>query len=193
VLESLELYCRVLQPPALVEETIAPDRAGVQGRRPRGARSSPAAQRRRRRRLALVVEPPSCSLDEPTTLLLTLRPRQAWDDRRSATSADDLPHHHLHGRGAAPRDRVYDHRGGDNRRLKAPRRTSRNATRRRRRSAIATPVGGRSRSKPSTSPELPRLTTAALANGEELEGLVSTRPRLEYVYLDLTSAAEGTE
>src|SRR6201999_1936523 len=35
------------------------------------------------------------------------------------------------------------------------------------------------------------LTTAALGNGEELEGLEVTRPSLEDVYLDLTSTAEG--
>ena len=125
-------------------------------------------------------------------------------DRRPARPRQDrLPHHPLHGRGAAARRPGDDHRRRARSSPGARRRTSATATRSRRGSASASPAVTRrrryrSRWRPRTAgagdaehqhagQTLNRLTGWALERGLELEGLEVSRPSLEDIYLELTS------
>ncbi len=142
---------RVLQPPALGRGGHRPRRPGGKSRRA-GAQAlrRPAAAPRRRHGAGR--RPRAALPRRADHRLRPLRPAPVLGrDRGPARPRQDrLPHHPLHGRGAAPRRPGDDHRRRPDRRRRAPPRTSANATRRRPRSATATRRARRSRSRPST-------------------------------------------
>jgi ABC-2 type transport system ATP-binding protein len=194
VRESLELYAGYFSHPRSVEETIA--LIGLEGKADDRARKLSGGQQRRLDvGMALVGDPELLFLDEPTTGFDPSARRQAWDviaGLRDLGKTIFLTTHYMD---EAQRlaDRVTIIAGGEIVAEGTPEdlgeRDKATTTIRYRDAA------GEEVSIETFDPvrELQRLTTAALANGEELEGLEVTRPSLEDVYLDLTSAAEGTE
>jgi ABC-2 type transport system ATP-binding protein len=194
VRESLELYAGYFSHPRSVEETIA--LIGLEGKADDRARKLSGGQQRRLDvGMALVGDPELLFLDEPTTGFDPSARRQAWDvigGLRDLGKTIFLTTHYMD---EAQRlaDRVTIIAGGEI-------------------VAEGTPEDLGERDKATTTiryrdaageevtietfdpvRELQRLTSGALERGEELEALEVTRPSLEDVYLDLTSAAEGTE
>ena len=191
VRESLGLYAGYYRAPRPIEEVIELVGLGEQGRRPRQpALRRPAAPPRRRHGAD---RRPRAAL--PRRADHRLRPLGAapglGGDRRPARPRQDrLPHHPLHGRGAAPRRPGDDHRRAARSSPAAPRRTSATARASRRRSATAR--DGEEVALETTTPvadpqRADRL--GARRRGVELEGLEVTRPSLEDIYLELTERA----
>jgi ABC-2 type transport system ATP-binding protein len=194
VRESLELYAGYFSHPRSVEETIS--LIGLEGKADDRARKLSGGQQRRLDvGMALVGDPELLFLDEPTTGFDPSARRQAWDviaGLRDLGKTIFLTTHYMD---EAQRlaDRVTIIAGGEIVAEGTPEdlgeRDKATTTIRYRDAA------GEEVTIETVDPvrELQRLTTAALERGEELEGLEVTRPSLEDVYLDLTSAAEGSE
>ncbi|HEX3362501.1 MAG TPA: ABC transporter ATP-binding protein [Solirubrobacterales bacterium] len=189
VRESLELYAGYFSHPRSVEETIA--LVGLEEKADERARKLSGGQQRRLDvGMALVGDPELLFLDEPTTGFDPSARRQFWDviaGLRDLGKTIFLTTHYMD---EAQRlaDRVTIIAAGQI-------------------VAEGTPEDLGERDKATTTirfrdaageevtietldpvRELNRLTAAALERGEELEGLEVTRPSLEDVYLDLTSA-----
>ncbi len=133
---------RVLQPPALGRGDDRAGRPGGEGRRA-GAQAlrRPAAAARRRHGAGR--RPRAALPRRADHRLRSLRPAPVLGRDRGPPRPrqDDLPHHPLHGRGAAPRRPGDDHRRRPDRRRRHPRGPRRTREGRRRRSATATPRG----------------------------------------------------
>jgi ABC-2 type transport system ATP-binding protein len=189
VRESLELYAGYFSHPRSVEETIA--LVGLEEKADERARKLSGGQQRRLDvGMALVGDPELLFLDETTTGFDPSARRQFWDviaGLRDLGKTIFLTTHYMD---EAQRlaDRVTIIAAGQI-------------------VAEGTPEDLGERDKATTTiryrdaageevtietldpvRELNRLTAAALERGEELEGLEVTRPSLEDVYLDLTSA-----
>jgi ABC-2 type transport system ATP-binding protein len=192
VRESLELYAGYFSHPRSVEETIA--LIGLEGKADSRARKLSGGQQRRLDvGMALVGDPELLFLDEPTTGFDPSARRQAWDviaGLRDLGKTIFLTTHYMD---EAQRlaDTVTIIAAGQIVAQGTP------ADLGDREKAAATiryrDAQGEEVSIETVDPvrELNRLTGAALANGEELDGLEVTRPSLEDVYLDLTETVEG--
>ncbi|HEY5332274.1 MAG TPA: ABC transporter ATP-binding protein [Solirubrobacterales bacterium] len=194
VRESLELYAGYFSHPRSVEETIA--LIGLEGKADDRARKLSGGQQRRLDvGMALVGDPELLFLDEPTTGFDPSARRQFWEVIESLQRLGKTIFLTTHYMDEAQRlaDRVTIIAGGEIVAEGTPEdlgeRDKATTTIRYRDAA------GEEVTIETVDPvrELQRLTTAALERGEELEGLEVTRPSLEDVYLDLTSAVEGTE
>ena len=165
VRESLELFAGYYRAPLPVDQVIAlvgldgkaDERAAQALRRPAApARRRPGADRRPRAALPRRADHRLRPLGPAPVLGGDRRPARARQDR--------LPHHPLHGRGAAARRPGDDHRRRRDRRPRHPRGPRRPRQPARRRSA--TGRRARSRSRPTTPVQtLHELTGAALAKG----------------------------
>jgi ABC-2 type transport system ATP-binding protein len=192
VRESLELYAGYFSHPRSVEETIA--LIGLEGKTDSRARKLSGGQQRRLDvGMALVGDPELLFLDEPTTGFDPSARRQAWDviaGLRDLGKTIFLTTHYMD---EAQRlaDTVTIIAAGQIVAQGTP------ADLGDREKAAATiryrDAQGEEVSIETVDPvrELNRLTTAALENGDELDGLEVTRPSLEDVYLDLTETVEG--
>jgi ABC-2 type transport system ATP-binding protein len=191
VRESLELYAGYFSHPRSVEETIA--LVGLEEKAEERARKLSGGQQRRLDvGMALVGDPELLFLDEPTTGFDPSARRQFWDVIAGLRDLGKTVFLTTHYMDEAQRlaDRVTIIAAGQI-------------------VAEGTPEDLGERDKATTTiryrdaageevtietldpvRELNRLTAAALERGEELEGLEVTRPSLEDVYLDLTSATE---
>jgi len=191
VRESLELYAGYFSHPRSVEETIA--LVGLEEKAQERARKLSGGQQRRLDvGMALVGDPELLFLDEPTTGFDPSARRQFWDVIAGLRDLGKTVFLTTHYMDEAQRlaDRVTIIAAGQI-------------------VAEGTPEDLGERDKATTTiryrdgageevtietldpvRELNRLTASALERGEELEGLEVTRPSLEDVYLDLTSATE---
>jgi ABC-2 type transport system ATP-binding protein len=191
VRESLELYAGYFSHPRSVEETIA--LVGLEEKAEERARKLSGGQQRRLDvGMALVGDPELLFLDEPTTGFDPSARRQFWDVIAGLRDLGKTVFLTTHYMDEAQRlaDRVTIIAAGQI-------------------VAEGTPEDLGERDKATTTiryrdgageevtietldpvRELNRLTASALERGEELEGLEVTRPSLEDVYLDLTSATE---
>ena len=189
VRESLELYAGYFTHPRSVEEVIA--LVGLEEKADERARKLSGGQQRRLDvGMALVGDPELLFLDEPTTGFDPSARRQFWDVIAGLRDLGKTVFLTTHYMDEAQRlaDRVTIIAAGQI-------------------VAEGTPEDLGERDKATTTiryrdaageevtietldpvRELNRLTAAALERGEELEGLEVTRPSLEDVYLDLTSA-----
>jgi ABC-2 type transport system ATP-binding protein len=189
VRESLELYAGYFSHPRSVEEVIA--LVGLEEKAEERARKLSGGQQRRLDvGMALVGDPELLFLDEPTTGFDPSARRQFWDVIAGLRDLGKTVFLTTHYMDEAQRlaDRVTIIAAGQI-------------------VAEGTPEDLGERDKATTTiryrdaageevtietldpvRELNRLTAAALERGEELEGLEVTRPSLEDVYLDLTSA-----
>ncbi len=193
VRESLGLYAGYFRAPRPVEEVI--ELVGLGGKaEERARRLSGGQQRRLDVGMALVGDPELLFLDEPTTGFDPSARRQFWDviaGLRELGKAVFLTTHYME---EAQRlaDRVTIIARGE----VVARGTPENLGERERAATkISYRVDGREVIVETTTPvqALNELTAAALAKGEDLEGLEVRRPSLEDVYLELTAAAEAVE
>jgi ABC-2 type transport system ATP-binding protein len=193
VRESLELFAGYYRAPLAVEEVIA--LVGLDGKADERARKLSGGQQRRLDvGLALIGDPELLFLDEPTTGFDPSARRQFWEviaGLRELGKTIFLTTHYMD---EAQRlaDRVTIIAAG---RIVARGTPEELGSRDARTTTIRYRTDGREISLETTDPvkTLNELTAAALANGEELEGLEVTRPTLEDVYLELTAAAEAGE
>jgi ABC-2 type transport system ATP-binding protein len=193
VRESLGLYAGYFRTPRPVDEVI--ELVGLGGKaEERARRLSGGQQRRLDVGMALVGDPELLFLDEPTTGFDPSARRQFWDviaGLRELGKTVFLTTHYME---EAQRlaDRVTIIARGEVIARGAP---GDLGERERQATKISYRVNGREVVVETTTPvkTLNELTAAALAKGEELEGLEVRRPSLEDVYLELTAAAEGVE
>src|ERR1700744_2693508 len=189
VRESLELYAGYFSHPRSVEETIA--LIGLEEKADSRARKLSGGQQPRRDvGMALVGDPELLFLDEPTTGFDPSARRQFWDVIAGLKDLGKTIFLTTHYMDEAQRlaDRVTIIAGG---RIVAEGTPEDLGEREKAAATIRyRDAAGEQVSIETVDPvrELNRLTTEALARGEELEGLEVTRPSLEDVYLDLTSA-----
>jgi ABC-2 type transport system ATP-binding protein len=191
VRESLDLYAGYFRNPRPTEDVIA--LIGLEEKADeRASRLSGGQQRRLDVGMALVGDPELLFLDEPTTGFDPSARRQAWDVIAGLRDLGKTVFLTTHYMDEAQRlaDRVTIIAAGQIVARGTPadlgNRESGETTIRYRRD-------GREVALQTTTPvqALHELTGEALAKGEELEGLEVTRPSLEDVYLELTSAAEA--
>ncbi len=191
VRESLELYAGYFSHPRSVEETIA--LVGLEEKADERARKLSGGQQRRLDvGMALVGDPELLFLDEPTTGFDPSARRQFWEVIAGLRDLGKTVFLTTHYMDEAQRlaDRVTIIAAGQIVAEGTPKdlgeRDKATTTIRYRDPA------GEEVSIETLDPvrELNRLTAAALERGEDLEGLEVTRPSLEDVYLDLTSATE---
>jgi ABC-2 type transport system ATP-binding protein len=193
VRESLQLFAGYYRAPLAVEEVIA--LVGLDGKADERARKLSGGQRRRLDvGLALIGDPELLFLDEPTTGFDPSARRQFWDviaGLRALGKTIFLTTHYMD---EAQRlaDRVTIIAAGE---IVARGTPEELGARDARTTTIRYRANGREVALETTEPvkTLHDLTAAALANGEELEGLEVTRPTLEDVYLELTASPEGGE
>jgi ABC-2 type transport system ATP-binding protein len=193
VRESLDLYAGYFRSPRPTDEVIS--LVGLEGKADeRASRLSGGQQRRLDVGMALVGDPELLFLDEPTTGFDPSARRQAWDviaGLRDLGKSVFLTTHYMD---EAQRlaDRVTIIAAG---RIVAQGTPEDLGERDTGETTIRYRTEGREVVVQTTDPvkTLHELTGAALAKGEELEGLEVTRPSLEDVYLELTGAAEAPE
>jgi ABC-2 type transport system ATP-binding protein len=190
VRESLGLYAGYFRAPRPVEEVI--ELVGLGGKaEERASRLSGGQQRRLDVGMALVGDPELLFLDEPTTGFDPSARRQAWEVIAGLRELGKTVFLTTHYMDEAQRlaDRVTIIAAGEVVARGTPEDLGG-------RESGATTIryrsGGREIAVETTTPvkTLHELTGAALARGEELEGLEVRRPSLEDVYLELTAAAE---
>jgi ABC-2 type transport system ATP-binding protein len=193
VRESLGLYAGYFRAPRPVDEVI--DLVGLGEKADeRASKLSGGQQRRLDVGMALVGDPELLFLDEPTTGFDPTARRQAWDVIAGLRDLGKTVFLTTHYMDEAQRlaDRVTIIARGEIVARGTPEdlgdRESQPAT-------IRYRSGGRDVSVETATlvKTLHELTGQALERGEELEGLEVTRPTLEDVYLELTSASEAAE
>jgi len=191
VRESLDLYAGYFRSPRPTEDVIA--LIGLEGKADeRASRLSGGQQRRLDVGMALIGDPELLFLDEPTTGFDPSARRQAWDVIAGLRDLGKTVFLTTHYMDEAQRlaDRVTIIAAGQIVAQGTPEDLGERdvgAT------TIRYRVDGREVSLQTSEPvkALNELTTKALDNGEELEGLEVTRPSLEDVYLELTAASPG--
>jgi ABC-2 type transport system ATP-binding protein len=188
VRESVELMAKAYPAPRDVAETIA--LVGLSGKADARVKTlSGGQQRRLDLALALVGDPELIFLDEPTTGFDPAARRTAWDVVRSLRDLGKtvvLTTHYLD-EAAALSDRVAIVQAG---RIVAAGPPAELTPASRTYRVSYTRDGDRIELDTDDPTELlHRLTAEALRRGERLEDLTVTRPSLEDVYLELTSAA----
>jgi len=193
VRESLGLYAGYFRAPRPVEEVI--ELVGLGGKADeRARRLSGGQQRPLDVGMALVGDPELLFLDEPTTGFDPSARRQFWDviaGLRELGKTVFLTTHYME---EAQRlaDRVTIIARGE---IVARGTPEDLGERERAATRISYRADGREVVVETATPvkTLNELTAAALARGEDLEGLEVRRPSLEDVYLQLTAAAEANE
>jgi len=190
VRESLDLYAGYFRSPRPTDEVIS--LVGLEGKADeRASRLSGGQQRRLDVGMALVGDPELLFLDEPTTGFDPSARRQAWDVIAGLRDLGKTVFLTTHYMDEAQRlaDRVTIIAAG---RIVARGTPEHLGQRDSGETTIRYRADGREIAVQTTDPvkALHELTGAALAKGEELEGLEVTRPSLEDVYLELTAAAE---
>jgi ABC-2 type transport system ATP-binding protein len=191
VRESLDLYAGYFRSPRATEDVIA--LIGLEGKADeRASRLSGGQQRRLDVGMALVGDPELLFLDEPTTGFDPSARRQAWEVIAGLRDLGKTVFLTTHYMDEAQRlaDRVTIIAAG---RIVARGTPADLGNRGGGETTIRYRADGREVSLQTTKPvkALNELTSRALADGEELEGLEVTRPSLEDVYLELTAAAEA--
>ncbi len=190
VRESLDLYAGYFRQPRPTDEVIS--LVGLEGKADeRASRLSGGQQRRLDVGMALVGDPELLFLDEPTTGFDPSARRHAWDVIAGLRDLGKTVFLTTHYMDEAQRlaDRVTIIAAGQIVARGTPddlgQRDSGETT-------IRYRAEGREIAVQTTDPvrTLYDLTGAALAKGEDLEGLEVTRPSLEDVYLELTATAE---
>ena len=193
VRESLGLYAGYFRAPRPIDEVIAlvglEDKADVRTRKLSGGQ-----QRRLDVGMALVGDPELLFLDEPTTGFDPSARRQAWDVIAGLRDLGKTVFLTTHYMDEAQRlaDRVTIISGGEI----VARGTPEDLGDRGNHPATLRALAGGEEVvvEPTTLVKtLNELTAAALAGGENLEGLEVTRPSLEDVYLELTAEPEAGE
>jgi ABC-2 type transport system ATP-binding protein len=188
VAESLKIFAGYYREPRPVDEVI--ELIGLQEKRNDRVRLLSGGQRRRLDLgLALVGDPELLFLDEPTTGFDPGARRRAWEMIRSLRSLGKtilLTTHYLD-EAEQLADRVAVLRQGQIAAVGAPAELTGSAPQ----TEIRYRENGREVVVHTDEPTriLNELTSAALAEGHELEGLVVRRPSLEEVYLTLTGEA----
>ncbi|HEU4706845.1 MAG TPA: ABC transporter ATP-binding protein [Solirubrobacterales bacterium] len=191
VRESLDLYAGYFRAPRPTDEVIS--LVGLEGKADeRASRLSGGQQRRLDVGMALVGDPELLFLDEPTTGFDPSARRQAWDVIAGLRDLGKTVFLTTHYMDEAQRlaDRVTIIAAGQIVAQGTPEDLGE-------RDAGETTIRYRSDGQEvtlrTTDPvkTLHDLTGAALAKGEELDGLEVTRPSLEDVYLELTAAVEN--
>jgi ABC-2 type transport system ATP-binding protein len=188
VAESLKIFAGYYREPRPVDEVI--ELIGLQEKRNDRVRLLSGGQRRRLDLgLALVGDPELLFLDEPTTGFDPGARRRAWEMIRSLRSLGKtilLTTHYLD-EAEQLADRVAVLRQGQIAAVGAPAELTGSAPQ----TEIRYRENGREVVVHTDEPTrvLNELTSAALAEGHELEGLVVRRPSLEEVYLSLTGEA----
>jgi len=190
VRESLDLYAGYFRSPRPTDEVIS--LVGLEGKAgERASRLSGGQQRRLDVGMALVGDPELLFLDEPTTGFDPSARRQAWDVIAGLRDLGKTVFLTTHYMDEAQRlaDRVTIIAAG---RIVARGTPEDLGQRDSGETTIRYRADGREIAVQTTDPvkTLHELTGAALAKGEELEGLEVTRPSLEDVYLELTAAVE---
>jgi ABC-2 type transport system ATP-binding protein len=193
VRESLDLYAGYFRAPLRTEDVIA--LIGLKGKADeRASRLSGGQQRRLDVGMALVGDPDLLFLDEPTTGFDPSARRQAWDVIAGLRDLGKTVFLTTHYMDEAQRlaDRVTIIAAG---RIVARGTPSDLGNREEGETTIRYRADGREVAVQTATPTraLHELTAAALARGEELEGLEVTRPSLEDVYLELTGEAEQAD
>jgi len=191
VRESLDLYAGYFRNPRPTEEVIA--LIGLEGKAgERASRLSGGQQRRLDVGMALVGDPELLFLDEPTTGFDPSARRQAWEVIAGLRDLGKTVFLTTHYMDEAQRlaDRVTIIAAG---RIVARGTPADLGNRDRGETTIRYRSDGDEVTVQTGDPvkALHELTSKALADGEELEGLEVTRPSLEDVYLELTGEAEG--
>jgi ABC-2 type transport system ATP-binding protein len=190
VRESLGLYAGYFRAPRPVDEVIA--LVGLEGKADeRAGRLSGGQQRRLDVGMALIGDPELLFLDEPTTGFDPSARRQAWDVIAGLRDLGKTVFLTTHYMDEAQRlaDRVTIIAAGE---IVARGTPEDLGDRGSQATTIRYRAGGREVSVETMTPvqTLHELTGAALARGEQLENLEVTRPSLEDVYLELTTAAD---
>jgi ABC-2 type transport system ATP-binding protein len=186
VRESLALYAGYFQAPRPIDEVIA--LVGLEAEAEKRARRLSGGQQRRLDvGMALVGDPELLFLDEPTTGFDPSARRQAWDVIAGLRDLGKTVFLTTHYMDEAQRlaDRVTIIAAGE---IVARGTPEDLGDRENQPATIRYRAGGEEVVVETTTPvqTLHELTGAALARGEELEGLEVTRPTLEDVYLELT-------
>jgi len=188
VTEMLNLFAGYYREPRPVEEVV--DLVGLQEKRDNRVRLLSGGQRRRLDLgLALVGDPELIFLDEPTTGFDPGARRRAWETIRGLRSLGKtilLTTHYLD-EAEQLADRVAVLRQGKIAAVGAPAELTGSTLQ----TEIRYRENGREVVVHTDEPTrvLNELTSVALAEGRELEGLVVRRPSLEEVYLSLTEEA----
>jgi ABC-2 type transport system ATP-binding protein len=187
VRESLDLYAGYFRKPRPTEDVIA--MIGLEGKADeRASRLSGGQQRRLDVGMALVGDPELLFLDEPTTGFDPSARRQAWDVIAGLRDLGKTVFLTTHYMDEAQRlaDRVTIIAAGQ---VVAQGTPEDLGERDAGETTIRYRANGQEVVVQTTDPvkTLHELTGAALAKGEELEGLEVTRPSLEDVYLELTA------
>jgi ABC-2 type transport system ATP-binding protein len=190
VRESLGLYAGYYSDPRPIEETI--ELVGLQGKADaRAGALSGGQQRRLDVGMALIGNPELLFLDEPTTGFDPSARRQTWETIAGLRDLGKTVFLTTHYMDEAQRlaDRVAIIAQGE---VVARGTPEDLGDRENRPASITYRDGGREVRLETTTPvqTLNELTSKALAEGLELEGLEVTRPSLEDVYLELTDQGE---
>jgi ABC-2 type transport system ATP-binding protein len=193
VRESLGLYAGYFRAPRPIDEVIA--LVGLEGKADERARKLSGGQQRRLDvGMALIGDPELLFLDEPTTGFDPSARRQFWDviaGLRDLGKTVFLTTHYME---EAQRlaDQVTIIAAGE---IVARGTPEDLGDRENQAATIHYRLDGREVKVETKAlvKTLHELTGAALARGEDLEGLEVTRPSLEDVYLELTAAAEVAE
>jgi ABC-2 type transport system ATP-binding protein len=190
VRESLALYAGYFRAPRPIDEVIA--LVGLEAEADKRARRLSGGQQRRLDvGMALVGDPELLFLDEPTTGFDPSARRQAWDVIAGLRDLGKTVFLTTHYMDEAQRlaDRVTIIAAGE---IVARGTPEDLGDRENQPATISYRAGGEEVVVETTTPvqTLHELTGAALAKGEELEGLEVTRPTLEDVYLELTGENE---
>ena len=193
VRESLGLYAGYFRAPRPVDEVIGLVGLGEKADA-RTSKLSGGQQRRLDVGMALVGDPELLFLDEPTTGFDPSARRQAWETIAGLRDLGKTVFLTTHYRDEAQRlaDRVTIIAAGQ---IVARGTPEDLGDRENQPATIRYREGGREVAVETTTlvQTLHELTGAALARGEDLEGLEVTRPSLEDVYLELTAPAEVAE
>jgi ABC-2 type transport system ATP-binding protein len=189
VRESLELFAGYYRSPLPVDQVVA--LVGLDGKAEERARKLSGGQQRRLDvGLALIGDPELLFLDEPTTGFDPSARRQFWDVIAGLRELGKTVFLTTHYMDEAQRlaDRVTIIAAG---RIVARGTPADLGARDTGATTIRYRAEGREVAVETTDPvrTLHELTGAALAKGEQLEGLEVTRPTLEDVYLELTASA----
>ncbi|MFN8162868.1 MAG: ABC transporter ATP-binding protein [Solirubrobacterales bacterium] len=193
VRESLGLYAGYFRSPRPIDEVV--ELVGLEGKADdRASRLSGGQQRRLDVGMALVGDPELLFLDEPTTGFDPSARRQAWDVIAGLRDLGKTVFLTTHYMDEAQRlaDRVTIIAAGQ---IVARGTPGDLGEREKGATTIRYRSGGRDVVVETMTPvqTLHELTGEALERGEDLEGLEVTRPSLEDVYLELTSASEAAE